>query len=162
MVLSSTCCVTLGKEQPPGTWKQDSYLTIDSRIAESLHQPLLRFLFLFLVFFFFLSFASAATPGGGLTIEGKSRQSLQMALFCAQSRLGGLGRTQLERGDLHRQSSVLDQGHWSAGRTPPTKEQGEARKQGELNEAVDVRAALLPEDRPGLQWGPRHVQSLWF
>lgn len=95
MVLSSTCCVTLGKEQPPRTWKQDSYLTIDSRIAESLHQPLLRF-------FFFFSFASASTPGGRLTIEGKLRQSLQSALFGAQSRLGGLGRAQLEMGNLHR------------------------------------------------------------
>lgn len=33
---------------------------------------------------------------------------------------------------------------------------------GELNKVGDVRAALLPEDRLVLQWGSRHVQSLWF
>jgi hypothetical protein len=60
------------------------------------------------------------------------------------------------------QSPVLDQGHWSAGRTPPTKEQGGARKLGELNKVGDMRAALLPEDCLVLQWGSRHVQSLWF
>lgn len=38
VVLSSTCCVTLSKKQPPRTRKQDSYLTNHSRDVLSLHQ----------------------------------------------------------------------------------------------------------------------------
>lgn len=54
MVLSSTRCVTLGKEQPLTTWKQDVYLTNDSKIAESLHQPSPHTRFGVVFCFFFL------------------------------------------------------------------------------------------------------------